>query len=117
MVHGPAGWRLLSGIQLTPGLWTFQAWAACVSAVSLGSVVGFASMLPSGAVVRELVITWLLSSIVPQPIALFAAIAFRIANLIAEFIIVGVISWIKGYNERLRNASIRGRNDPPYAQT
>ncbi|HUP81048.1 MAG TPA: lysylphosphatidylglycerol synthase domain-containing protein [Pirellula sp.] len=95
MLHGTAGWLVLSGIQSTPGLWTFQAWAACVSAVSLGAVVGFASMLPSGAVVRELVITWLLSSVVPQPIALFAAIAFRIANLIAEFIIVGVISLIK----------------------
>ncbi len=95
MLHGTAGWLVLSGIQSTPGLWTFQAWAACVSAVSLGAVVGFASMLPGGAVVRELVITWLLSSIVPQPIALFAAIAFRIANLIAEFIVVGAISLVK----------------------
>lgn len=92
ILHGTAGWLVLSGIQSTPGLWTFQAWAACVSAVSLGAVVGFASMLPGGAVIRELVITWLLSSIVPQPVALFAAIAFRIANLIAEFIIVGVTS-------------------------
>jgi len=96
VLHGTAGWLVLSGIQSTPELWTFQAWAACVSAVSLGAVVGFASMLPGGAVIRELVITWLLSSIVPQPIALFAAIAFRIANLIAEFLVVGVVSTIKG---------------------
>ncbi len=96
LLHGTAGWLVLSGIQSTPGLWTFQAWAACVSAVSLGAVVGFASMLPGGAVIRELVITWLLSSIVPQPIALFAAIAFRIANLIAEFLVVGVVSMLKG---------------------
>ena len=96
LIHGTAGWLVLSGIQSTPGLWTFQAWAACVSAVSLGAVVGFASMLPGGAGVRELVITWLLSSIVPQPIALFAAIAFRIANLIAEFLVVGIMSLLKG---------------------
>lgn len=98
MLHGTAGWLVLSGIQSTPGLWTFQAWAACVSAVSLGAVVGFVSMLPGGAVIRELVITWLLSSgdIVPQPIALFAAIAFRIANLTAEFLVVGAISLAKG---------------------
>lgn len=96
ILHGTAGWLVLSGIQSTPGLWTFQAWAACVAAVSLGSAVGFASMLPGGAVVRELVITWLLSSIVPQPVALFAAIAFRIANLLAEFLVVGVISLVKG---------------------
>jgi glycosyltransferase 2 family protein len=96
ILHGTAGWLVLSGIQSTPGLWTFQAWAVCVSAVSLGAVAGFASMLPGGAVIRELVITWLLSSIVPQPIALFAAIAFRIANLIAEFLVVGVFSMLKG---------------------
>lgn len=96
LIHGTAGWLVLAGIQSTPGLSTFQAWAACVSAVSLGAVVGFASMLPGGAVIRELVITWLLSSIVPQPIALFAAIAFRIANLIAEFLVVGAISFAKG---------------------
>jgi uncharacterized membrane protein YbhN (UPF0104 family) len=96
MIHGTAGWLVLSGIQSTTGLWTFQAWAACVSAVSLGAVVGFASMLPGGAVIRELVITWLLSNIVPQPIALFAAIAFRVANLVAEFLLVGAISLLKG---------------------
>ena len=96
ILHGTAGWLVLSGIQSTPGLWTFQAWAVCVSAVSLGAVAGFASMLPGGAVIRELVITWLLSSIVPQPIALFAAIAFRIANLTAEFLVVGVFSMLKG---------------------
>jgi len=96
LIHGTAGWLVLSGIQSTPGLSTFQAWAACVSAIALGSVVGFASMLPGGAGIRELVITWLLSSIVPQPIALFAAIAFRIANLTAEFLVVGAVSIIKG---------------------
>ncbi len=92
LLQGTAGWLVLAGIQSTPGLITFQAWAACVAAISLGAVAGFASMLPGGAVIRELVITWLLSSIVPQPIALFAAIAFRIANLIAEFSVVGATS-------------------------
>ncbi len=95
LIHGTAGWLVLSGIQSTAGLWTVQAWAVCVAAVSLGAVVGFASMLPGGAVIRELVITWLLSHIVPQPIALFAAIAFRIANLLAEFLVIGFISLVK----------------------
>ncbi len=104
-MHGTAGWLVLSGIQSTPGLSTFQAWAVCVAAVSLGAVVGFASMLPSGAVIRELVITWLLSNIVPQPIALFAAIAFRIANLIAEFLVVGVVSLAKGKTPTPRTVS------------
>ena len=96
LIHGTAAWLVLSGIQPTPSLWTVHAWTSCVAAVSLGSVVGFASMLPGGAVIRELVITWLLSHIVPQPIALLAAIAFRVANLLAEFLVVGGISLVKG---------------------
>jgi len=92
MLHGTAGWLVLCGIHPSPSLWTLHAWMACVSAVSLGAVVGFASMLPGGAVVKELVITWLLTSLVPQPIALVAAIAFRIANLIAEFLMIGVLT-------------------------
>ena len=106
LIHGTAAWLVLSGIQptplvlsgiqSTPSLLTVHAWTSCVAAVSLGSVVGFASMLPGGAVIRELVITWLLSHIVPQPIALLAAIAFRVANLLAEFLVVGGISLVKG---------------------
>ena len=105
LLQGTAGWLVLSGIQSTPGLSTFPAWAACVSAISLGAVVGFASMLPGGAGIREVVITWLLSSIVPQPVALFAAIAFRIANLIAEFLVVGIISLLKGKTTNPRSVS------------
>ena len=94
ILQGTAAWLILSGIHPADELWTIQSWSACVAAVSLGSVVGFASMLPSGAVVRELVITWLLIRLVPQPIALFAAIAFRISNLIAEFLMVGLLTLI-----------------------
>lgn len=95
LLHGTAGWLVLSGIQPTPDLWSLQAWSACVAAVSLAAVVGFASMLPGGAMVRELVITWLLSRIVSEPTALFAAIAFRISNLIAEFVVIGLMTVIK----------------------
>jgi uncharacterized membrane protein YbhN (UPF0104 family) len=95
VMHGTAAWCVLAGIQPAESLWSISAWSACIAAVSLGAVVGFASMLPSGAVVRELIITWLLSSIVPQPIALFAAIAFRIANLIAEFVMIGLLTIAK----------------------
>ncbi len=94
-LHGTAAWLVLGGIQPSAGLWTVHGWSACVAAVSLAAVAGFASMLPSGAIVRELVITWLLSRLVPQPIALFAAIAFRIANLIAEFVMIGLLKVAK----------------------
>lgn len=92
ILHGTAGWLVLQGIHPTPELANVAAWATCVAAITLGAVVGFASMLPGGAVVRELIITWLLSQIVPQPTALVAAILFRIANLAAEFLILGVLS-------------------------
>ncbi|MEQ1827844.1 MAG: lysylphosphatidylglycerol synthase domain-containing protein [Pirellula sp.] len=97
LMHGTAGWMVLSGIQSNNEVWTLAAWSVCVAAISLGAVVGFASMLPSGAVVRELIITWLLSNVVSQPIALFAAVAFRICNLIAEFLMIGILTIAKRY--------------------
>jgi uncharacterized membrane protein YbhN (UPF0104 family) len=105
LLHGTAGWLVLGGmqscgLQSEGSLWTFSAWSACVAAVSLGAVVGFASMLPSGAIVRELVITWLLSQIVSQPIALFAAVAFRICNLVAEFLMIGILMQAKTIEKR-----------------
>lgn len=108
-LHGSAAWLVLGGIQPSAGLWTLHGWSACVAAVSLGAVAGFASMLPSGAIVRELVITWLLSSLVPQPIALFAAIAFRIANLIAEFVMIGLLTAAKR-NENTKEPSVPGHS-------
>jgi uncharacterized membrane protein YbhN (UPF0104 family) len=49
-------------------------------------------MLPSGAVVRELVITWLLTPLVDQPTALTGAILLRLVNLLGELILISIIS-------------------------
>ena len=87
-LHGTASWLVLIGLQPDGGLWSVQAWTVCTSAALLGAVVGFASMIPGGAIVRELVITWLLTTLVPQPIALAAAVVFRVVGLACELILI-----------------------------
>ena len=87
-LHGTASWLVLIGLQPDGSLWSVQAWTVCTAAALLGAVVGFASMIPGGAIVRELVITWLLTSLVPQPIALAAAVVFRVVGLACELILI-----------------------------
>ena len=94
-LHGTASWLVLIGLQPEGNLWTLQAWTLCTSAISLGAVVGFASMIPGGAFVREIVITWLLSSLVSQPVALAAAVVFRVVGLVSELVLIGCLSIIK----------------------
>lgn len=91
-LHGTASWLVLIGLQPNGNLITFQAWTICTAAISLGAVIGFASMIPGGAVVRELVITLLLGSLVSEPIALAAAVVFRAVGLVAELVLVGGFS-------------------------
>jgi len=92
LLHGTASWLVLCGLYPVGELGTIDAWSLCVAANALGAVVGFASMLPSGAVVRELVILGLLSKLVPQPVALCAAVLFRIGSLIAELTVIWLLS-------------------------
>lgn len=91
LIQGTAGWLILLAMSQQPELRTWMGWASVVSAVCLGAVAGFASMLPGGAVVREVVITWLLAPLVGQPIALLAAVVIRLANLAGECLIVSVV--------------------------
>jgi hypothetical protein len=88
LTQGTAGWLILLAMSQQPELRTWMGWSAVVSAICLGAVAGFASMLPGGAVVREVVITWLLAPLVGQPIALLAAIVIRLANLTGECLII-----------------------------
>ncbi len=91
VMQGTAAWLVLLSMSPQPELWTWLGWMSVVSAVCLGAVAGFASMLPGGAVVREIVITWLLAPIVTQPVALLAAIILRLVNLTGESLIVGIL--------------------------
>ena len=74
-------------------------WGRSTAAVSLGMVVGFASLLPGGAGVRELVLTMLLAPMVGPAHALLAAIAARVMFIIVESAMAG-LAW--GWLRRLR---------------
>ncbi len=76
-----------------PQVGTFQGWIVCVASMSLGAFVGFLSLLPGGAVARELASTWILSSIVSQPIALLATVIVRLTSILAEMTMI-FISWV-----------------------
>ena len=69
---------------------SIKLWWICVAASCLGFVVGFLSMLPGGAGVREVVVTMLLAPAIGYAPALVAAVLYRVSNLIAELSMAGV---------------------------
>jgi glycosyltransferase 2 family protein len=64
----------------------------CLAAISLAFAVGFATFLPGGAGVRELVLTVLLTSVTGPSGALLAAIMMRMIHLAVEIALAG-IAW------------------------
>lgn len=95
LMHGTACWFMLCGLVHEPELLSIHAWFICVGAISLGAVAGFFSMLPGGAIVRELAITWLLATIVSHSDALGLAIVLRVSTLVAELLNVAIVSVVK----------------------
>ncbi len=69
-----------------------KLWWICVAASCLGFVIGFLSMLPGGAGVREVVVTILLAPAIGYAPALAAAVLYRISNLIAEML-MACVTW------------------------
>jgi len=94
LLHGTAGWILLMAISPDPSAMTWNAWRVCVTSMCLGNLAGFMSMLPGGAGVRELVTMWLMTEIVPEPVALAAAVVTRLAVMLAEGIMLAIATWI-----------------------
>lgn len=90
LLMGTSGWFVYLAMSPSAELWSVYGWASVVCAVCLGAVAGFASMLPGGAVVREIVITWLLEPLVGQPVALLGSILIRLVQILAECLIIGV---------------------------
>jgi hypothetical protein len=60
--------------------------------VALAVVAGFVSFVPGGAVVREAVLTELMAPRVGNTIALVGAVLLRLAWLVAEVAMSGVLS-------------------------
>ena len=67
--------------------------AVALECVTLSIVLGFASLIPGGLGVRELVIVPLLSPDFGAPKALACAIVVRLVWLIVEVSLVGIIQW------------------------
>ncbi len=69
-----------------------------LAAVSLGTVAGFISMVPGGAVVREAVLTRLIASCLGGGTALIAAVLLRLVWLVTEIGVSGIL-YISSHRE------------------
>jgi uncharacterized membrane protein YbhN (UPF0104 family) len=82
--------------------------AVSTAAIGLAMVVGFASLLPGGAGVRELVLTTVLSTTIGISHALLAAIAARLLFIIVEAICAALAwLWLQRKSKQLPNHSAR----------
>ena len=61
------------------------------AAITLATVAGFVSFVPGGAVVREAVLTELMVPYLGGAVSLVGAILLRLAWLVAELIISGIL--------------------------
>ncbi|MCU0711521.1 MAG: lysylphosphatidylglycerol synthase domain-containing protein [Pirellula sp.] len=91
LLQGTVGWLIILCLNDSPDMISLSVWGTAVSAVCLGAVAGFLSMLPGGAVARDLVVAWLLAPILTQPVALLFALFLRIANLSGEGISIAAV--------------------------
>jgi uncharacterized membrane protein YbhN (UPF0104 family) len=62
-----------------------------IAAVTLATVAGFVSFVPGGAVVREAVMTEVMAPFLGGAVALVAAILSRLAWLVSELVISGIL--------------------------
>jgi len=83
---------LVSGVYSGAIATSLQLWILCIATATLAFVIGFLSMLPGGAGVRELIVTVLLAPIVGYAPALAAAVLYRITNLVSELAMAGLTS-------------------------
>jgi hypothetical protein len=91
LLQGTVGWLIILCLNDSPEMVSLQIWGTAVSAVCLGAVAGFVSMLPGGAVARDLVVAWLLAPVLSQPVALLFALFLRISNLSGEGISIAIV--------------------------
>ncbi len=85
--------EFLAGVYSGDIATSLQLWVLCIATASLAFVIGFLSMLPGGAGVRELIVTLLLAPIVGYAPALAAAVLYRITNLVSELAMAGITSF------------------------
>jgi hypothetical protein len=92
------GWVVMGGslwaVQRSMGLAEPQPWTQLplyTACVSLATVTGFLSMIPSGLGVRDLVLAQLMYPLVGKAAALVGALVLRLVWLVAEVVISGIL--------------------------
>ncbi len=87
--------------------WT-QLLLSSLGACALAVVLGFVSLLPGGAGVREVVLSTILAPVVGPTAALCAAIWLRVTWLISELAIVALLAVIRVVSKRTRASQSSG---------
>ena len=94
-VQGLSWWAMLQAVMPEPPELTASVWAQCTASIAAATVVGFASMIPGGFFVREVLLTSLLSSLGPAEYILPAAILLRLTWIAAEALFALCTYWLK----------------------
>lgn len=82
-------------VDATPGV--VELYLVCTAAMSLAVVIGFASLLPGGAGIRELVVTTVLAVSIGATQAILAAIAARLLFATVEGLVAAFCwLWLRG---------------------
>jgi uncharacterized membrane protein YbhN (UPF0104 family) len=97
---GAAVWFVMASLPRAEPLgWSMQTYWIATSAIGLAFSLGFVSLLPGGAGVRELVLIVLWTPVIGSHHALAASILLRFVFLVVEVVLAGVaMIWLR--NER-----------------
>jgi len=100
ILQGVALWLVLESLKgIQPDLLldrsVLYVLMVCITSMSLGGLAGFLSMLPGGAIARELASIGILLAIMPEPIALIATVLVRLTSIIAELLMVAISKWVQ----------------------
>jgi len=100
---GASLWATLQSIEYTPTLGPAREIVLCTAVAALSIVAGFASMIPGGIGVRELVILELLAPAVGSGPALVCAVLSRLTGLVSE-LMISIILYPVGRGRELGTA-------------
>ncbi len=87
---GLSMWAVLKSIG-APGLDQWTSLGVCIASVALAVVAGFLSLIPGGAVVRELILTEVMAGPFGVGMALAAAVLMRLVWLAAEVVASAIL--------------------------
>lgn len=104
---------VLALVEMQPDDSLFLLALICSAAAMLAFVAGFASLLPGGAGVREMVLATLLAPVIGAGPSLLAAVVARMVQLAVESVIAGIVwlamlRWARPY--AAQNAAVKQRS-------